>query len=294
MDKDIIVGKTFPSVGQAVLLVLAVLVIQVANGIGVSLIDRVLRNAGVEIQTPLVAQPICLAVTNIIAFGLPLLFGVLYQNAKFTEVFPLRRPRSPLVVLGIMLAIIGAVVLSSEVDNLTRMFFPVPDWISSMFGYLGNAKAHLVQSAFLLVVVAPVTEEFFFRGLILRGLLSRYSKGWAVVLTALLFTVIHVNPWQFFSAMLLGTLTGWWFVRAQTLTVCLIGHAFANGFVLLQPFIPFEVRGFNTDPALATPGQLQPLWFDGIGLLLFLSGLLLFHLSCNREKKTNMFISFSR
>ncbi|MDH7501296.1 MAG: CPBP family intramembrane metalloprotease, partial [Verrucomicrobiota bacterium] len=276
MDNSALTHKTFPSLGQAVLLVLAVVGIRMLYGVVFGTIDAALRIAGINIGTSLVAQPLFLALTNTVGFGLPLIFGVLYQEARLSEVLPLRRPRPPLLVLAIMVTIIGAVVLSSEVDNFTRMFFPPPDWIVRMFGHLGDTKAHPVPSGFLLVVVAPVTEEFFFRGLILRGLLSRYSSSWAVVLTALLFTVIHLNPWQFFSAMLLGMLLGWWFVRTKTLTVCLIGHAFANGLVFVQPFMPFEVQGFNTDPASAMPGQFQPLWFDAIGLLLFLGGLLLF------------------
>ncbi|HOK77314.1 MAG TPA: type II CAAX endopeptidase family protein [Verrucomicrobiota bacterium] len=290
MDNSALTNRTFPSFGQAVLLVLAVIGIQMSYGIGFGMVYAALRIAGIDIGTSLVAQPLFLALTNTVGFGLPLVFGVLYQKARFSQVLPLRRPRPPLLVLAIAVTIMGAVVLSSEVDNFTRMFFPPPDWVVNMFGQIGDTRAYPIQSGFLLVVVAPVTEELFFRGLILRGLLSRYSSSCAVLLTALLFTVIHLNPWQFFSAMLLGTLLGWWFVRTKNLTVCLVGHAFANGLVFVQPFIPFEVQGFNTDPASSTPGQFQPLWFDAIGLLLFLGGLLIFQLACRRNTKTDTLV----
>ena len=291
MDNSVPIHKPFPSLGQAALLVLAVIGIQMAYGVVFGTVDAALRIAGINIGTPLVAQPLILAITNIVALGLPLIFGVLYQKARFSEVLPLGKPQSPLLVLAIIVTAVGVVVLSSEVDNFTRMFFPPPDWVAEMFGHLADAKAHPIQSGFLLVVVAPVTEEFFFRGLILRGLLSRYSISRAIILTALLFTALHLNPWQFFSAMLLGTLLGWWFVRTKTLTVCLLGHAIANGMVFAQAFMPFEIQGFNSDPASARSGQLQPLWFDATGLLLFLGGLLTFHIACRRDTKTNTLVS---
>lgn len=291
MDDHAPKHKTFPGLGQAALLVLAVIGIQMAYGVAFGAVHVALRIAGIHIGTSLVAQPLFLAVTNTVGFGLPLIFGVLYQKARFSEVLPLGRPGPPLLVLAIIVTVMGVMVLSSEVDNFTRMFFPPPDWVVKMFAHLGDTKAHPIQSGLLLVVVAPVTEEFFFRGLILRGLLSRYSKSWAVVLTALLFTIIHLNPWQFFSAMLLGILLGWCFVRTKTLTVCLLGHAVANGMVFVQPFMPFEIQGFNTDPASATPGQLQPLWLDAIGLLLFVGGLLMSRLACRRNTKTNTLVA---
>jgi ABC-2 type transport system permease protein len=41
------------------------------------------------------------------------------------------------------------------------------------------------------VVAAPVVEEFLFRGILYRGLRRVCSAGWAVVLSALLFALVH-------------------------------------------------------------------------------------------------------
>jgi len=175
------------------------------------------------------------------------------------------------------LTVLGEIVLSSEVDNFTRLLLPPPDWLIRLFSSLTDVQSSPIQSAFLLVLVAPLTEELFFRGLILRGLLSRYSKVMAIVATALLFAFLHMNPWQFFSASILGLLFGWWFVRTGALLPCLFGHALVNGLVFLQFLFPTEIPGFNTDPTKAWPVQFQPLWLDAAGVVLLLGGLWLFH-----------------
>jgi membrane protease YdiL (CAAX protease family) len=42
-------------------------------------------------------------------------------------------------------------------------------------------------------VVAPVTEEFFFRGFFYRALRSRFSVAAAAIIDGLLFGIIHYN-----------------------------------------------------------------------------------------------------
>ena len=53
----------------------------------------------------------------------------------------------------------------------------------------------------LVVIVAPITEEMFFRGFVFRGLLRRFGVPGAAVLSGLLFSAIHVT-----SADLIGVL----------------------------------------------------------------------------------------
>lgn len=275
--------RLFPGLGQAILLVLAVLSVQVVYGIGISMVDFGLRRAGVGLSRPLAAQPLVLGIVNLIAFGAPLAFCIWWQRASLSTVLPIGALRPRPLILAMAATILGELVLSSEVDNFTRMLLPPPEWMVRHLSGLVDVRSTPVQSAFLLVLVAPLTEEVFFRGLILRGLLSRYSKVMAVFLTALLFAMLHLNPWQFFSAMTLGLLFGWWFVRTRALLPCLVGHALANGLVFLQFLLPFEITGFNTDPVEALPVRFQPLWFDAAGAVLLLVGLVTFHVLTRRS-----------
>jgi len=58
----------------------------------------------------------------------------------------------------------------------------------------------LIAAGFMVVCVAPVAEEFFFRGFFYRALRSRYAVWAAALIDGLLFGVIH---WDFSSGGLL-------------------------------------------------------------------------------------------
>jgi membrane protease YdiL (CAAX protease family) len=55
----------------------------------------------------------------------------------------------------------------------------------------------LIAAGFMVICVAPVAEEFFFRGFFYRALRSRYSVLGAALIDGLLFGVIH---WDFSTA----------------------------------------------------------------------------------------------
>ena len=55
----------------------------------------------------------------------------------------------------------------------------------------------LIAAGFMVICVAPVAEEFFFRGFFYRALRSRYSVLGAALIDGLLFGAIH---WDFSGA----------------------------------------------------------------------------------------------
>jgi membrane protease YdiL (CAAX protease family) len=87
------------------------------------------------------------------------------------------------------------------------------------------------------VVVAPLTEEFFFRGLLLTGFERRYGGSAAIVLTTVLFSVAHLNPVQLPATLFLGFYLGWLTLRTRSVWPAVIAHAANNllGFLSLDP-----------------------------------------------------------
>ena len=55
-------------------------------------------------------------------------------------------------------------------------------------------RAYLIATAVAAVVAAPIVEELVFRGLVLRGLLSRFGAVLAIALQGVLFGAAHVDP----------------------------------------------------------------------------------------------------
>lgn len=81
---------------------------------------------------------------------------------------------------------------------------------------------------------------------------------------------MHLNPWQFIYALLLGLSLGWIFWRTGSLWLCVLHHGLYNGLVLGFLLFPQNSRG-TTDTFDSGP-SLQPLWRDAGGLVLFVAG----------------------
>ena len=83
----------------------------------------------------------------------------------------------------------------------------------------------MVYAFIAISIVAPITEELMFRGIILRGFLLNYSKIKSVILTAFLFAFIHLNPLQFFGAFLFGIFAAIIILNTKNLLLTIYFHS---------------------------------------------------------------------
>jgi membrane protease YdiL (CAAX protease family) len=75
---------------------------------------------------------------------------------------------------------------------------------------------------------APVLEEFFFRGILLKGLLRNYRPAVAIGQSALLFGLMHMSPAQSIATTLMGALLGWLYYRTGSVRLCIAFHMLNN------------------------------------------------------------------
>ncbi len=265
-------GQKLPRPGfwMAALLVLLVVVIQLALAVPVGIFDVVWERVMHRPDPHLEQQPLILGGINLVALGTAIALGLYLNRLSPRRAFPLGRITFRQLA-GVAVIVLGAGVLLSDAENLLAMLLPPPQWLLNLF----TSKDNLFSRIFLLVVIAPLTEEPLFRGIILRGLLSRYRPATAVALTALLFAALHVDPWQLLSAMVAGILFGWMYLRTGSLAMCVLAHAMYNGLGVVFILIPVHIPGLTGTPDPSTPA-LQPWWVDLCGLCVLLAGLWLF------------------
>lgn len=80
----------------------------------------------------------------------------------------------------------------------------------------------------LVVVGAPIVEELFFRGLVLRAMEARYSDWLAMAGSAVLFGLIHFQPLQFAGLTLFGFVLAYCAHRTRRLGMGMLAHAAFN------------------------------------------------------------------
>jgi hypothetical protein len=251
--------RHFPNITQALGLLLLFVLLQIlfAFPLGVFALAT---------KSNITNNPLTIAAVNLLSIGLLLRFGLMRSRASWQEVFPFSPMRAALL-LPMALIVIGLSILLSEVDNRLRTVLPVPGWLTEVLQNLFGVPQNFLSSIFTLVIVAPLTEELLFRGLILRGFLSHYSVRKAIMASALFFAVFHFNPWQFTGAFVLGAIFAWWFVKTRSLLPCLFGHALNNGVPVILLALPLmKIPGYSTE--LTDQVEFQPLWFDLLGFAL--------------------------
>lgn len=121
------------------------------------------------------------------------------------------------VLFWVTMAALGTVIPSEAFLELV----PLPDWSGdSLTGMLGSRWGYLA-----ICIFAPLVEELVFRGAILRALLGTIQSHWmAIILSAMIFAVIHFNPIQMPHAFFLGLLLGWMYYRTGSIIPGIMLH----------------------------------------------------------------------
>ena len=163
-----------------------------------------------------------------------LIYYSLSMGSAFATVHFMRRKRTgkrryhfaPGRSLEIFLIIMATVFLLLGFTIPLTELLPVSDFINEAMMSLEGDRLWLNLLTF--VLLAPVLEELIFRGIILDGLLRRTAPWKAILLSSFLFALVHLNPWQFISAMVIGLFAGWVYFRTRNLLYPMLIHTTNN------------------------------------------------------------------
>ena len=133
----------------------------------------------------------------------------------------------PVIMIGTLALIIPLEQISS--------WIPMSKSVQEFFE---TAFKKDIFSIITMVIAAPILEEILCRGIILRGLLKKYSPYNAILISAIFFGLMHLNPWQALPASLGGLFLGWVYYRTQSVIPGMIIHATMNGAGALLLFLP--------------------------------------------------------
>lgn len=82
-------------------------------------------------------------------------------------------------------------------------------------------------------LIAPLIEELFYRGLLLNGLSKKYSTIKALLVSSLLFALMHSNLVQDINAFIFSLFIGYVFIYTSSLKLSIFIHASNNLIVSL-------------------------------------------------------------
>ncbi|MBQ9410979.1 MAG: CPBP family intramembrane metalloprotease [Bacteroidales bacterium] len=212
------------------------------GSLAVMLLGLFLPHQSVVDYGPLVSYPLCFVPPMLYAAGQSrknMLFdpGYRLSSANFG-------PFKWWSIALITVVLSFATMISADLPNYLNM--KVTDTVPALRKFYDMVSALLEQmtggpfwSSFLLTAIfAPVFEEWLCRGMVLRGLLTRMKPGWAIVISALFFAVIHLNPWQALNAFIIGVVMGYVYYKTGCLWLTMLIHFVNNGFAVICAQIP--------------------------------------------------------
>jgi len=145
------------------------------------------------------------------------------------------RTRPWTVLFWCVLAAFGAIIPSTFIQEQMP---ELPNWVEDEFELImGNRFGY-----FVIGLMAPLVEELVFRGAILRALLRWKSNPWVgIIISAILFSAVHMNPVQMPHAFLIGILLGWMYYRTDSIVPGVVYHWVNNT-------IAYVLYAFYPDP----------------------------------------------
>ncbi len=164
--------------------------------------------------------------------------GIIFKRGGFTPQRDLLLgPVSPAVLTASLLMAAAAIAPTSLLAELSlRLHPPDPRWIKFFSDNLENSPVQIALAAVGGVIFAPLVEEIIFRGLLQR-LVSRTWGPWpGIIVSALIFGLVHGEPWFLFGLIGVGLVLGYLFEATGSLSACWAAHALHNAVSLVILF----------------------------------------------------------
>jgi membrane protease YdiL (CAAX protease family) len=179
---------------------------------------------------------VAIVVALVIGFFLPIFIMIFRKELglAFGPGMPVSRVKTVILALPIM---IGLRLLALPPEYIATEIFGMPEPDISNFLFEAGKLGLLIGMFIKAGIIAPITEELVFRGLLLsetRRLMMRFSYGdlWSLIVTSLLFGLVHMPTQGIgggFIAFLLGLGLGTIYIKSRNnlwLVICV--HSFSN------------------------------------------------------------------
>ena len=156
-------------------------------------------------------------------------------------------------------------------------------WLPEVSRSLGDAGAKAMSFGstpawlqwVVIVGLAPITEEWLFRGVLHHRFARRFGAGRAQLLTSAMFALLHMNPFGVFA---LGMMLQALYRRSRSLTTCILAHALNNAVPLTLLLWGREAATPSAEVKASELQRIANLWPAWVLMSAALIALLLWHL----------------
>ena len=182
------------------------------------------QTAQAIISEPAVMQVYQIAVSSFL-FTVPFIIVQKIRGEKISNLVPIKKVEKenfiPLFFIGVAFCVFSNIAASTLSSFFSFIHYEV-DFGENPKGFFG-----VLLTLLSTVAVPALVEEFACRGIVL-GVLRKFGDGFAVVVSAAVFGLIHGNFEQIPFAFLVGLVLGFIVVKTNSLLVAMAVHAANN------------------------------------------------------------------
>jgi len=203
--------------------------------------------------------------------ALPAVAFALYRKFPLVKLFRLRLVNRRTIVASLMLGLAVPIVLD-EVDRIVQIFFPMPEAIKQALeaSLKFNTTGELLIIIFSAVFLAAIMEELLVRGFVQTSFESHFDVTKAVMSSALIFTIIHFNPWWSIQVMIIGIILGVMAWKSDSVIPPMILHFMNNAIALIfSNATPESYQWYLYKDHVSIPIVVSALVFSVYGMKLF-------------------------
>lgn len=205
-----------------------------------------------------------LALTLVLLVALPAIGYALWLRLDLKQTFSLRRPPVSALVAAPLLGV-GCLILNMSLRGWLGIEGPPPE---SMKGFAETITAWPAPLLVLLIAILPaLCEEVLCRGFLLSGLRTEGGTTAAVIVSAIFFAALHLDPNRLLQTFLVGVVLAILVVRSGSIWPACLLHFVNNAGALALGTWGVEVGLLNASEELQTPAYL----LGGVGLILGLA-----------------------
>ena len=111
------------------------------------------------------------------------------------------------------------------------------------------------------VIIAPILEEFYYRRILQKSLLSKYKPYIAILISSLFFSIGHLSIGQLMPAFIAGIVLGYAYYKSQNILVPIGLHIIVNLYIVTSKDVFINLETTNYLPVLIYPAALFLLFF---------------------------------
>jgi membrane protease YdiL (CAAX protease family) len=207
------------------------------DAVGVLLLSGVLYFFGLSLLFAVISSELVTTAVSLVSLGVVTATSVvLYIRARYPgrvrAVMGPRHGSGKELAVGLGFGLLGFVAVNWVFSLLLQavasgLGFELPEVQQGLREAL--AKSSLAPAVIVAaVLVAPVAEELFFRGMLFQALRDRLGVWPGIVLSGVIFGAVHFEPVAIVSIAPLGIFLGWLFHWRGTLLAPMAAHALFN------------------------------------------------------------------